>query len=237
MGASCNIIQTLPNRNRVFRQRKWTFHDVRFGAQNILMDNDSKEMQVQYNGNYNNKLNRSKNCILLKLKISKINRKFLFPSGYLFMQSCKWYEKMKFPETNQLLNCLSCNCFQLQCYYMGIINALGFRRTRNTSTAAIYKKYFSTALGDAFTTIQRVLDVTVLKNNSFIQMTRLSKLRTCLSVQDVVHSVNLKSISFLSKSFSIYIHYYAAHRSTINIILSWTKKVPRKKIHQGNFPW
>lgn len=48
MGASCNIIQTLPNRNRVFRQRKRTFHDVRFGAQNIFRDNDSKEMQVQY---------------------------------------------------------------------------------------------------------------------------------------------------------------------------------------------
>lgn len=58
MGASCNIIQTLPSRNRVFRKRKWTFHDVRFGAQNILMDNDSKEMQEQYNGNFNNKINR-----------------------------------------------------------------------------------------------------------------------------------------------------------------------------------
>lgn len=77
------------------------------------------------------------------------------------MQSCKRYEKMRFLETNQLLNYLICNCFQLQYYYMAVIDAPGLQRTRNTSSEAIYKDIFrfGRSMHSHSTPVQMVLDV------------------------------------------------------------------------------
>lgn len=93
------------------------------------------------------------------------------------MQSCKCYEKMRFLETNQLLNYLICNCFQLQYYYMAVIDAPSLQRTRNTSSEAIYQDIFrfGRSMHSLSTSVQMVLDVMYGRTLFFIftQMTKL----------------------------------------------------------------